>query len=58
LAAYSAGAEQYAVESTLNPAEAYWIGVELQGSQWVLLDASAASVGDGRPSNSNPYAHW
>jgi hypothetical protein len=59
LAAYSTGAEQLAVESTLSPPEAYWIGVELQGgSQWVLLDASGAGVGDGRPSNGDPYAHW
>jgi hypothetical protein len=33
-----------------------YIGVELAGSTWYLLDGTP--LGTGAPSNANPYAHW
>ncbi len=34
-----------------------WLGVRLGGrQQWYLLDGDM--VGNGQPSNAEPYAHW
>ncbi len=38
------------------PSSGAFIGVELSGQKWFLADGTA--IGDGSPSNSNPYAHW
>lgn len=34
----------------------YWIGLERSGRTWYWPDGT--SVGNGQPSNVNPYAHW
>jgi hypothetical protein len=33
----------------------YWMGMQLAGSTWYLLDGTV--LGNGAPSNANPYAH-
>lgn len=33
----------------------YWMGMQLSGSTWYLLDGTV--LGNGAPSNANPYAH-
>jgi hypothetical protein len=50
--------EQYYL-SVSSGSTNYYIGLERPGavgSNWYLLDGT--SVGNGVPSNANPYAHW
>lgn len=60
---YAAAEEQLMVESYFSSALAsfinYYIGLERPGpvgSPWYLSDGTP--VGNGLPSNSDPYAHW
>jgi hypothetical protein len=34
----------------------YWMGIQQIGRTWFMLDGTV--VGNGEPSNANPYAHW
>jgi hypothetical protein len=60
LVSYNSAAEQLDVEAKLALAAKplnIWLGVRLGGrQQWYLLDGSL--VGNGEPSNADPYAHW
>jgi hypothetical protein len=55
-----AAEEQLAVEgyylSVASGSTYYYIGLEKAGNVWYMYDGT--SVGNGVPSNSNPYAHW
>jgi hypothetical protein len=58
LVAYNSAAEQRLVEAVFSISGHYWIGVEpAVGGTWELADGSS-NLGTGRPSNTNPYAHW
>jgi hypothetical protein len=60
LVSYNSFAEQVDVETKLvlaSKALNIWLGIRLGGrQQWYLLDGSM--VGNGQPSNAEPYAHW
>jgi hypothetical protein len=58
LVAFNNATEQRLVEAVFSISGHYWIGVEPgAGGQWALADGSG-TIGTGRPSNTNPYAHW
>jgi hypothetical protein len=56
LASYNSALEQSSVDNRLY-STIYWIGVELVAQrQWVMADGTP--VGNGVPSDADPYAHW
>jgi hypothetical protein len=60
LAAFNSAEEQLDIEVKLglrSQSSDIWLGVHLgAGGQWYLADGSL--VGNGQPSNADPYAHW
>ena len=56
LVSYNTAAEQVVVENELNVPTDYYLGVEQQGSSWMLADGTF--LGNTTPSNSSPYKHW